>query len=396
MACIRALCRFGWRLALVLALLRTTAFGQVTGGTASFSAEQLAPGAALSLDGEWNYTPGYLLTPSDRPENESGCTNCFAVPVPQLLNRVYWWLDDSEDFRKHEDERLKRLGFDTDKTEDGWYRLSFVVPQLPTERHLFVEFEGVAMRTKVFCNGQQIGTHQGMFSRFSFDLTSTLKTGTNLLAVFVSMERIRPSTLSMGEAVTVNLTASKVRSMSKGMFGPLAPGYPNRAYDLHGIWQPVKFRVRDAVRVDDVWFSPSLDGAEVRVQASSLAAKGKPIKVLLKARWTEPKTGTAFAETEPEIIRVGSNTTETVWLRNVKPQLWTPATPNLYTLRVSLESEEGKVLDIWEQKVGFPSVSKSTAMSSISMANPTGCAVRIICPTGKIHGTRSCRESWCS
>ena len=107
-------------IALILALFPSPVHGQVTGGADSFTGEQLTPGATLSLDGEWNYTPGYLLTPADRPENEIGCSNCFAVPVPQLLNQVYWWLDDSEDFKTHEDERLKRLGFDTDKAEDGW------------------------------------------------------------------------------------------------------------------------------------------------------------------------------------------------------------------------------------------------------------------------------------
>src|SRR5205823_9483119 len=79
--------------------------------------------------------------------------------------------------------------------------------------------------------------HTRMFSRFQFDLSPQLKTGTNLIAIYVSMERIPKSDLAMGEAVTVNLTASKIRSLSKGMYGPLAPGFDNRAYDLHGIWQ---------------------------------------------------------------------------------------------------------------------------------------------------------------
>jgi len=41
----------------------------------------------------------------------------FARACPQLLNRIRWWLDDSADFQKHEDARLKKLGFDTERAE---------------------------------------------------------------------------------------------------------------------------------------------------------------------------------------------------------------------------------------------------------------------------------------
>ena len=177
-------------------------------------------------------------------KTESDNAGFVPVAVPQFLNRIYWWLDDSEDFNKREEQRLKQLGFDTDRAEDGWYRLQVDLPPMPKGRRLFLEFEGVAMKCKVFCNGQFLGDHKGMFSRFSFDLTDYLHPGDNQIAVFVSMEKIPPSTFSMGEAVTVNLTASKVKTMSKGMYGPFWPGASNRSYDLHGIWQPVSLVAR--------------------------------------------------------------------------------------------------------------------------------------------------------
>ena len=234
-------------------------------------------------------------------------------------------------------------------------RLGFVTPELPKDRHLFVEFEGVAMRAKVFCNGQQIGQHEGMFSRFSFDLTPTLKPGANLLAVFVSMEKIPPSTLfSMGEAVTVNLTASKVRSLSKGMFGPLAPGYPNKAYDLHGIWQPVKLKMRDSARLDDVWFSPSLDGAEVRIQAGTLAAKGKALNSGIQGALDGTEDWSSIcrngAGDGPCQLQLDCNglvakcETTTLDASHAK---------SLYVASDARVGEKRNLLDAWEQKVGF-------------------------------------------
>src|SRR5205823_14564585 len=139
--------------------------------------------------------------------------------------------------------------------------------------------------------------HTRMFSRFQFDLSPQLKTGTNLIAIYVSMERIPKSDLAMGEAVTVNLTASKIRPLSKGMYGPLAPGFDNRAYDLHGIWQPVRLLVRGAASLEDVWFAPSMEGAEVRVEASSTI---KRHQVVLTAKWTDVRTCKIFAVVDPE------------------------------------------------------------------------------------------------
>jgi predicted TIM-barrel fold metal-dependent hydrolase len=343
---------------LLLLLMHSASEAQVTSGEAHFSEEQLKPGSLLDLDGRWLYEPGYLVKAEAKAELGLPPSDCVSVPVPQLLNRVYWWLDDSEDFKAHEDARLKKLGFDTEKAEDGWYRLAIDLPTLPPSRHLFLDFEGVAMKTKAYCNGELLGEHVGMFSRFSFELTPNLKPGTNIISVFVSMEKIPPSTLSMGEAVTVNLTASKVRSLSKGMYGPLAPGFPNRAYDLHGIWQPVRLRVCDAARLDDVWFTPSLEGAEVRVKASVLGDSGdkaprKNISATLTAQWTDLTDGKLFAEASPERINLSKATESTIWLSDVKPRLWTPANPNLYGLQVSLEAADGRILDVWNGKVGF-------------------------------------------
>ena len=118
----------------------------------------------------------------------------MTVPVPQLLNRIQWWLDDSEDFKTYETNRLKKLGFDTDRAEDGWYYLKLNLPTLPSSKTISIEFDGVAMLSKTFCNGKLLGEHKGMFSRFEYDLTPHLKAGENLIAVFVSMEKIPPST----------------------------------------------------------------------------------------------------------------------------------------------------------------------------------------------------------
>jgi hypothetical protein len=324
---------------------------KLTRGEIRLDAAKMPAGAALDLSGDWFYRPDYAVRKGEKIESSAISKDDFQVGVPQLLNRVRWWLDDSEDFKKAEDARLKKLGFDTEKAEEGWYKLVIDAGKLPPDKRVFIEFDGVAMKSKVFLNGVELGQHTGMFSRFAFDLTTQLKPGKNLLAVWVSMEKIPVSTVSLGTAVTVNLTASKVLSLSKGMFGPLTPVDDNRAYDLHGIWQPVRLTVRGAARLADVYFAPNLSGARVTAEAQSLSGAQT---VRLKVKLTDAKTNKILAEKEssPVALNSGQTTTE-LELANLRPKLWTPADPNLYRLEATLTSADGKILDRFAQKVGF-------------------------------------------
>lgn len=324
---------------------------KVTNGEIRLESGKLQAGSVIDLSGSWFYRPGYAVKPGEKIETGMPSKEDFAVGVPQFLNRVRWWLDDSEDYKKFEDARLKKLGFDTDRAEEGWYKLVINADGLSKDKHVFIEFEGVAMKSKVFLNGAELGSHTGMFSRFQFDLTPNLKPGKNLLAVWVSMEKIPVSTVSLGTAVTVNLTASKVLSLSKGMFGPLTPVDDNRAYDLHGIWQPVRLTIHGAAKLDDVYFIPNLTGAKVNIEAHSLA-QNQSAKI--KARWLDAKTGATFAETKPRSVQLNPGKTGAVLeIDNLQPKLWTPSDPNLYKLEVTLESTDGKVLDDFAQMVGF-------------------------------------------
>lgn len=323
------------------ALLAVFLAADLRANDVKLDAAQLTPGTKINLNGTWSYKPGY-----DKSEGDSGYV---PVPVPQILNQIWWWLDDSDDFKKDEAERLKKLGFDTEKAEDGWYRKVIELPEtgLPKGQRLFIQFDGVAMRSDVYINGVKLGHHDGMFSRFEYELTTHVKPGRNVLTAFVSMEKIPPNEISLGEAVTVNLTASKVLSMSKGMFGPLSPGYPNRAYDLHGIWQPVRLVVTGPSRIRDVWFQPSLDSAKVEIEVES----GGSAVARLEATITDLETGQPVGqELSGEFRRsAAGDVTATLEFRDLKPKLWTPAEPKLYRLNVIIDGGS----DRWSKNVGF-------------------------------------------
>jgi beta-galactosidase len=96
----------------------------------------------------------------------------------------------------------------------GWYRKAFPVPSPGTPgkgqgeglalaahnhaltpalsrstgggRRVFLEFDGVFQVAEVFVNGRAVGQHEGGYTGFSLDITNSIRSGQNLLAVRVN------------------------------------------------------------------------------------------------------------------------------------------------------------------------------------------------------------------
>ena len=51
------------------------------------------------------------------------------------------------------------------------------------KRRVFLDFDAAFQDAEVFLNGQRIGEHKGGYTGFSYDVTSALKAGDNLVAV---------------------------------------------------------------------------------------------------------------------------------------------------------------------------------------------------------------------
>ena len=65
----------------------------------------------------------------------------------------------------------------------GWYRKALEIPPAWEQKRISIEFEGAFQEAEIFINGNRIGTHCGGYVGFQFDLTDSLKPGTNLIAV---------------------------------------------------------------------------------------------------------------------------------------------------------------------------------------------------------------------
>ena len=71
-----------------------------------------------------------------------------------------------------------------------WYRKAFEYDAAHHEgRRLFVHFGAANYRADVFLNGEKLGSHEGGFTPFQFELTDRVKPGENRLLVHVNNQR---------------------------------------------------------------------------------------------------------------------------------------------------------------------------------------------------------------
>jgi beta-glucuronidase len=78
-----------------------------------------------------------------------------------------------------------------------WYRKTFEY-DLARDRRLFVHFGGANYRADVFLNGRKLGSHEGGFTPFQFELTDLLEEGENRLLVHVNNERRKDGVPAQG------------------------------------------------------------------------------------------------------------------------------------------------------------------------------------------------------
>ncbi|WP_295172983.1 glycoside hydrolase family 2 protein [uncultured Brevundimonas sp.] len=70
----------------------------------------------------------------------------------------------------------------------AWYRLSLNHAAEPGKRY-YLHFGGATLKADIFLNGRAIGTHEGGYAAFRYDVTDALRAGRNLLAVRVDNAR---------------------------------------------------------------------------------------------------------------------------------------------------------------------------------------------------------------
>jgi Glycosyl hydrolases family 2, sugar binding domain/Glycosyl hydrolases family 2/Glycosyl hydrolases family 2, TIM barrel domain len=280
----RALARKSW----------TVAFLAVTIDL-GFSCRALAQTA--SLNGNWQFLadPGAKLSPAEL----ATAPGTRPVQVPGS------WQSQFSDLR--------------DYAGVAWYWRTFSTPAVTAARVALVRFGAVDYRAEVYLNGKKAGQHEGGYLPFEFDITSFLHAGDNQLAVRV-------------------VDASAKRPEVEGIrYDEIPHGKQNWYVETSGVWQGVQLEIRPRTRIETLHVRGGADGRfAIDVDISNPAGPAQ----------NPPAAGGASALYAGAQIRDAS--ANIVWKQSLNlapgaahasfagtlsnPQLWSPATPYLYTL----------------------------------------------------------------
>lgn len=208
-----------------------------------------------------------------------------------------------------------------------WYKRSFTVPTDWKGKSVILNFEAVDYSTTVLVNGAIVGFHKGAYDRFSFDITDYLKkNGTQEIVISVD----DPS--SSGAQ-----PRGKQQLLQRGIwYTPVS-----------GIWQTVWMEaVSSEAYLKEAKIVTDIDRKTVAI-TPLLSEPLKPeytVKAVVSFNGKEVASQEIAADKEV-VISIDT------------PKLWSPDTPNLYDLKLTLTNKEGNVIDEVNSYFGMRKIS---------------------------------------
>lgn len=200
-----------------------------------------------------------------------------------------------------------------------WYRTKFTRQNLSASQQdkskLFLHFGAANYKAKVWLNGKEVGEHEGGYTPFEFDVTDKVKNeDTNSLVVRVNAERLTDG------IPTTNTDWWNFGGLTRSVNLIEVPS--TFIYDY-------LVNIADDYRSIQGWLS--LHGEQIAGQNVSISIPELKIKQI----YTTDSTGRVDID-----LKVKKN----------KLQLWSPETPKLYDLELSLNGE------VLKDRVGFRTI----------------------------------------
>jgi len=211
----------------------------------------------------------------------------------------------------------------------GWYRKQLEIPADLGDRRVLIEFDGVYMNSEVWCNGCFCGVRPYGYSSFCYDLTPYVTAGEPAtIAVRVDNSRQKNSRWYSGSGI--------YRHVWLTLTGPVRVDHWGTCVTTPDV-SAEKATVECAVTVvsDD-------EGDRLTIAATIADNEGREVPVVDRSRRRSrlPTDGVLCEDLRLEIP---------------DPRLWSPESPHLYTLRVTLE-QDGEVLDTYDTRFGVRTI----------------------------------------
>jgi hypothetical protein len=250
----------------------------------------------ISLDGEWHF----VTDPTGRLE----LANLAAAPGVRAIRVPSSWQTQFADLR--------------DYAGVAWYWRSFEAPALKPGQAAILHFGAVDYRAVVYVNGREVGSHDGGYLPFHFDVTSLLHAGKNRVAVRVA-------------------DPGPHHSVEGIHYSEIPHGKQDWYVETSGLWQSVTLEIRPRMHFGVVHITAPASG-DFRIEAHienppSLSRHGPPVTVQAKIFGPNGKVvwqAVRSLNSEQGMAQFSGSL--------LRPSLWSPDHPALYSLRLALSS----------------------------------------------------------
>lgn len=233
----------------------------------------------LNLNGSWQFQQGNINDPVPIGQTLSGDI-LVPYPVESAISGVMQHYD--------------RM----------WYKRYFDVPTEWSGKKIILHFGAVDWEAEVYINGTSLGIHRGGFDEFSYDITPYLDTGSQELIVRV-----------FDDTGTSRVIGKQSRNPG-GIFYSQASG----------IWQTVWIEPVAETSINDMVITPDIDTNSLKLTVN-ISGPASGITVNATAKDSGVVVGTATGNPGTQMT-----------IKIPVPKLWSPDTPFLYGLDVSINS----------------------------------------------------------
>ena len=203
----------------------------------------------------------------------------------------------------------KQLG----RTNNLWYRRSFEIPKAWKGKQILLHFGAVDWRTEVSVNGQAVGKHEGGYAPFVFDITRALKKGGPQEVV-----------VKVWDPTNGDKTESWWQPRGKQIAKEFDAAGGIVYTSSSGIWQTV-------------WLEPVSQSHVTGINAVA-DINNKTVVFTIEAEGV--KTGKVSVECKELGTKVSGRIGEPLVMKVPKAALWSPDSPRLYPVTVSLARED--------------------------------------------------------
>ena len=214
----------------------------------------------------------------------------------------------------------------------GIYRRGFELPAGWIGDAVWLRFGAVFHNAKVWINGQIVGSNEGGFLPFSFEVTPYLKDGSNEIKVRVDSPTDNPAEFP-------DSPFAEIPFGKQSWYGPLS-----------GIWQSVYLERRIADHVTRVRLVPDRDTG--RVVAGAFFARPLLESAEIRVEVFDPAGVRALEFT---LIAIPGVTSVPFDFQLAKVRSWSPDEPNLYRIRLEVR-RGGTTRDTVEETFGFRTI----------------------------------------